>query len=45
MEHSKMFYRIKEYYDSGHWTVDMVYNVTKKGLITEDEYKEIVGED
>jgi len=44
MNHSKMFYKIKEYYDNAHWTADMVYNAVKKGIITEDEYKEIVGE-
>lgn len=32
------------YYDSGFWTKTMVYNVTKKGWISQAEYEEITGE-
>lgn len=46
MEHSKNFEKIKHYYDSGLWTKEQVYNVvSKKNGISEEEYREIVGED
>lgn len=32
------------YYESGFWTKTMVYNVTKKGWISQEEYEEITGE-
>lgn len=44
MEHSPMFEKIKSYYEKGYWTKEMVYNACLKGKITEEEYKEIVGE-
>lgn len=44
VKHSKNFYKIKGYYDSGAWTIDRVWNVVGKSLgITEEEYKEITG--
>lgn len=45
MEHSPKYEKIKFYYDSGFWTVKMVHNAVNKGLITEEEYIEIVGGD
>ena len=39
-----MFEKIKDYYDSGLWSLQRVYNVVGK-VITEDEYEEITGED
>ncbi len=42
--HSKMFEKIKFYYDKGLWTKEMVYQAVEKGLITQDEYLEIIGE-
>lgn len=43
MEHSPKFEKIKFYYDNGFWTEKMVHNAVNKGLITEEEYIEIVG--
>lgn len=36
--------KAKYYYDSGFWTKTMLYNVTKKGWISQAEYEEITGE-
>lgn len=45
-EHSKNFDKVKNYYDSGAWSIDRVYAVVgKKTGITADEYKEITGKD
>lgn len=44
-KHSKNYAKVKKYYDDGKWTKKMVYNAVNKGWITEEEYKEIVGED
>ena len=41
--HSKMFEKIKLWYDKGLWTKEKVHNAVEKGLITEEEYIEIVG--
>ena len=43
--HSPNFEKIKYYYTHHYWTITMVRNVTKKGTITPEEYKEITGED
>lgn len=43
-EHSKKFYDVKKYYDSGTWKKKAVKNAVKKGWITSEEYLEIVGE-
>lgn len=47
-EHSKMFYTIKEYYDTGKWSKKAVRNAVIKPIghpyITVEEYEEIVGE-
>lgn len=41
---SKYYERIKSWYEKGLWTKEQVHQAVEKGLITEDEYKEIVGE-
>ena len=35
---------IKKWYEQGLWTAEMVRNAVIKGKLTEDEYREIVGE-
>ena len=40
---SKMYEKIKEYYDSDLWSEERVRNMVIKGVITEEEYKNIVG--
>lgn len=40
-----MFDKIKMYYNSGLWSKDRVRNMVLKGIITAEEYKEIVKED
>lgn len=40
---SKMFEKIKFYYDKGLWTKEQVHQAVEKGLITEKEYLEIIG--
>lgn len=44
MEHSRMFDKIKKWFDQGLWNTEMVRNAVVNGLITEDEFLEIVGE-
>lgn len=39
-----MFDKIKMYYDSGLWSKDRVRNMVIKGIITAEEYEEIVNE-
>ena len=36
--------KIKRWYGQGLWTAEMVRNAVIKGKLTEDEYREIVGE-
>lgn len=52
MEHSKNYEKVKGYYDmyvqSGGtrgWSIEKVRNAVVKGWITEEEFKEITGED
>ena len=40
---SKMYNKIKMYYDAGLWSEVRVRNMVVKGVITEEEYKDIVG--
>ena len=40
---SKMFKKIKAWYDTGVWTKEMVAEAVTKGKITEEEYEIIVG--
>lgn len=42
---SKMYEKIKEYYNTGLWSVERVRNMVVKGIITEEEYKDIVGKE
>ena len=44
-EHSKMFEKIKSWYESGIWSKEWVRNAVAKGKITAEEYKEITGEE
>lgn len=39
-----MMEKIKKWYEQGLWTAEMVRNAVIKGKLTEDEYREIVGE-
>lgn len=38
-----MFEKIKKFYDLGLWTEAMVAEAVEKGVITSEEYKEIIG--
>ena len=42
---SKMYEKIKSYYDTGLWSEERVYNMVAKGVITEEEYTSIVGKE
>ena len=42
---SKMYEKIKEYYNSGLWSEARVRNMVVKGVITEEEYASIVGKE
>lgn len=44
MNHSKLFDKIKSWYEAGKWPRSYVYNVVAKGTITPEEYEEITGE-
>lgn len=37
--------KVKKYYESNLWTIAMVRNAVKKNWITEEQFKEITGED
>lgn len=41
---SKWYKVAKRNYDTGRWSVEMLRNVLGAGRITEDEFREIVGE-
>lgn len=43
-EHSKMFEKIKAWYESGAWSREWVLNAVSKGKITQTEADEILGE-
>lgn len=36
--------KIAKWYKQGLWTAEMVYQAVEKGVITEEDYLEIVGE-
>lgn len=38
-----MFEKIKYWYDKGLWTVAMLQNAVRKGVLTQEQYDEIVG--
>ena len=42
---SRMYDKIKTYYDTGLWSEARVKNMVIKGIITEEEYSTIVGKD
>ena len=42
---SKMYEKVKKYYDTGLWSEERVRNMVIKGIITEKEYKDIVGKE
>ena len=42
---SKMYEKVKSYYDTGLWSEVRVRNMVVKGIITEEEYASIVGEE
>lgn len=44
-EHSTHFEEVKEYYESGKWSVARVRNAVVKGWITANEFTEITGEE
>ena len=39
------FERIKYYFEAGLWSKPMVRMAVKKGVITKEQYKDIVGEE
>ena len=41
---SKMYEKIKEYYNTGLWSEERVRNMVVKDVITEEEFYEITGE-
>ena len=41
---SKMYEKIKKYYNTGLWSEERVRNMVIKGIITEEEFYEITGE-
>lgn len=42
---SDKFEKVKAYYKRKLWNINQVRNAVTKGWITEDEFKEITGED
>ena len=42
---SKMYEKVKSYYDTGLWSEERVRNMVVKGVITEEEYASIVGKE
>lgn len=42
---SKIYNKIKSYYDFGLWSEVRVRNMVIKGIITEEEYKAIIGKE
>ena len=42
---NKIYDKIKSYYDSGLWSEVRVRNMVIKGIITEEEYKAIIGQE
>lgn len=43
--HSKIFDKVKKYYDKGWYTKEMVADFVEKGKLTPEEYEEITGEE
>ena len=42
---SKMYEKVKKYYNTGLWSEERVRNMVIKGIITEEEYASIVGKE
>ena len=42
---SKMYEKVKKYYNTGLWSEERVRNMVVKGVITEEEYASIVGKE
>ena len=42
---SKMYEKINEYYNTSLWSEERVRNMVVKGIITEEEYKTIIGKE
>ena len=42
---SKMYEKVKKYYDTGLWSEERVRNMVINGIITEEEYNDIVGKE
>lgn len=42
--HSPKFEKVKNYYETGRWNLEMVRNAVTKGWITAAEFEEITGE-
>ena len=42
---SKMYEKVKSYYDTDLWSEERVRNMVVKGVITEEEYKAIIGKE
>lgn len=38
-----MFEKIKNWYEKGLWTVAMLQNAVRKGVLTQEQYDEICG--
>ena len=41
---SKMYEKVKSYYNTGLWSEERVRNMVIKGVITEEEFYDITGE-
>lgn len=41
---SRMYEKVKTYYNTGLWSEERVRNMVIKGIITEEEFYEITGE-
>lgn len=42
---SANYEKIKNYYVNGLWDENRVYNMVEKGVLTKEEYQQIVGKD
>lgn len=41
---SEKFYKVKDYYDRGLWSIERVQNAVVKGWITAEEFETITGQ-
>ena len=42
---SKMYEKVKSYYNTGLWSEERVKNMVVKGVITEEEFYDIIGKE